>query len=320
MNLTINASAPAITNRPLSSEVDWWRVRHLLIATHSISGPGFNWELRHWEGNRFHTAGPLWQPERFASHQLWETDEGQLVGVLIPEEKGWVDLQIHPVARQQIEEEMIAYAEEHWAKETDDGKRELTFTVYEYDAPRLRILQRRGYEKQAYGWINRRMHFANQPIPTPVVAEGYTMRSTDPAESGDLAGDCQKIADLLNAAFNRPGFHQGEDVMAFVTRTPMFRHSLNLVMEAPDGSIAAHVGVNYDEINRFGIFEPVCTHPNHLRRGLAKALMLEGMHRLKALGATEVEVSTGDADAANALYDSIGMTEHYKAYCWKKVF
>ena len=29
---------------------------------------------------------------------------------------------------------------------------------------------------------------------------------------------------------------------------------------------------------------------------------------------------TVDADAANALYDSLGFTEYYKAYYWKKLY
>ena len=67
--------------RPLCSEQDWWRCRGLLVETHAITGPGFNWEIRHWDGNRFHTAGPSWQPERYRDFCLWETEGGRLAGV-----------------------------------------------------------------------------------------------------------------------------------------------------------------------------------------------------------------------------------------------
>ncbi len=100
----------------------------------------------------------------------------------------------------------------------------------------------------------------------------------------------------------------------------MFLNELNLVMVAPDGSFAAHAALNYVGAIGYAIFEPVCTHPDHRQRGLAKALMLEGLRRVRDIGARIVEVSTGDADAANALYDSIGFTEYYKAYAWKKVW
>jgi len=47
--------------------------------------------------------------------------------------------------------------------------------------------------------------------------------------------------------------------------------------------------------------------------------MLEGVHRLKALGATDAYVDTGDAAAANALYDAVGFGEAYRGLIWRKV-
>ena len=101
---------------------------------------------------------------------------------------------------------------------------------------------------------------------------------------------------------------------------PLFRKDLHLVAVAPDGSFAAHVGMTYDEANRRGLYEPVCTHPDHRRHGLAQALMFEGMHRIKALGARQLTVETGDALAANRLYESLGFTEAYQAYPWRKAW
>jgi mycothiol synthase len=147
----------------------------------------------------------------------------------------------------------------------------------------------------------------------PVMVEGYTLRTTRPDSE-----DYQRVADMLNAAFNRT-FHTGPEVRRFMTQAPCFRHELDLVAEAPDGSLAAYVGVIFEETNRHGLFEPVCTHPDHRQKGLAQALMFEGLHRLKALGAVHVLVATGDAIPANRLYDSIGFTEAYEGHIWRKV-
>ena len=72
---------------------------------------------------------------------------------------------------------------------------------------------------------------------------------------------------------------------------PLLRGRVALVSPRPEpgGGGAGRVvrrsrGVTYDEANRRGIFEPVVTHPDHRRRGLARALMLEGMRRARALG------------------------------------
>jgi ribosomal protein S18 acetylase RimI-like enzyme len=145
------------------------------------------------------------------------------------------------------------------------------------------------------------------------MAAGYTLRTTRPEE----LVDCQQIADLLNAAFNRT-FHNPWEYHNFARHAPSFRQELDLVAVAPDGTFAAYVGIPYDEANRMGIFEPVCTHPDHLRLGLARALMTEGLLRLWQIGATEAIVATGDMVAANGLYTAMGFTEAYRNYIWRK--
>ena len=90
-------------------------------------------------------------------------------------------------------------------------------------------------------------------------------------------------------------------------------------MDLFEQTLAAYVGVPYDATNRLGIFEPVCTHPNHRRRGLARTLMLEGLRRLQAIGARDVMVDTGDMIPANRLYDSIGFSEVVRVYGWRKL-
>ncbi len=305
------------STHPLETEQDWWRVRNLLIESFSISGPGFNWELRRWEGTRFHRE-VTWDPSVFNNYQIWETSSGRLAGVALPEGDE-INLLIHPDFREQIEEPMLTFSEERFAKENEQGQKQVQINIYEWDAVRRRLAEKHGFEKMPYGWITRWMRLGHQVLPKPQIAPGYTLRVTHPPSSPDEHwADCQRMADVLNAGFNRPGFHQAQEYHNFMTQLPMFVNELNLVMVAPDGSFASHAALNYDSANRFAIFEPVCTHPDHRQRGLAKALMLEGLCRVREFGARIIEVSTGDADAANALYDSIGFTEYYKAYTWKK--
>ena len=309
-------------NRPLQTEQDWWRVRSLLIESFPLCGPGFNWEIRRWEGGRFHRAEEAWDAGMFAGVQLWETDAGRLVGA-VHAEGDEIQLQIHPDFRSAIEAEMVAYGEDHFASTNAAGQRQAHVLAYEQDTPRRRLLAERGYVKMPYGWVTRWMRL-NHPVldeaARPQVPAGYTLRPTYPVGAQGHWADCQRMADLLNAAFDRPGFHQPGEYHNFTARAPVFLNELNLVMEAPDGSLAAHAALNYDSANRYAVFEPVCTHPQHRRRGLAQMLMLEGIRRARGVGARIVEVSTGDADAANALYDSIPFGETYKAYAWKKAW
>ena len=216
---------------------------------------------------------------------------------------------------------MIAWAEVHMTEPRKDGDgrptdgRQIHFFVYEYDVYRQQLLAERGYEKMSYGGVIRRLRLGLPPLAQPQLAEGYTLRVTNPT---DLA-DCQQIADLLNAAFNRD-FHTAVEYQNFTRNAPCFQRELDLVAVAPDGRFAAYAGVPYDEVNRRGIFEPVCTHPNHQRKGLGKALLQEGLRRLRALGAVDVTMETGDMIPANRLYNSLGFTEKYKGFYWRKFF
>lgn len=308
-------SAATLSTRPLEHEADFWQVRNLLQSSYALTPLGFNWEVRRWDGQRFYNANAAWQAHRLGPVQLWAEAAGTIVGVVNSEGLGNAHLQLHPAYRH-LEEPMVAWAETALATPTVDGsKQQLEIFVYEYDTPRQALLAGRGYTRLVDGGVTRRLQLANQRLDASTIAPGYTLRTTN---SADLA-DCQRIADLLNIAFNR-NFHTALEYQNFTRLAPSFRPDLDLVAVAPDGTFAAYVGIPYDEVNRLGIFEPVCTHPDHRRHGLARSLMIEGLHRLKALGAIDVMVGTGDMIPANRLYDSLGFTEVCKGYTWLKTF
>lgn len=313
-------TATSIISRCLHDESDWWRVRDLLIETYPITPTGFNWEIRRWDGSRFHNESPAWKSEWGRQICLWETEAGQLVGVVHPDYPGDASLQLHADFRRCIEEDMIAWAETHLSapveNTSNDGHaRQLDIDVYEYDSPRQRLLEKRGYEKMTLGGVFRRLRFGKKPLPQPAIAEGYIVRTTRPNDPSDA----QHIADILNAAFNR-SFHTGKEVLNFMTHSPSFSHDLDLAAEAPDGSFAAYISLTYEPVNRYGVLEPVCTHPDHQRKGLARALILQGLRRIRAMGAMDVYVGTGHGRAANHLYEAVGFDEAYTSYVWRRVF
>jgi GNAT superfamily N-acetyltransferase len=307
--MTDQTHSQGITSRSFRFEPDFARVRGLLIETYPITPPGFNWEIRRWEGN-FHDA-PAGQNDRV---RLWEAPSGQLVGAAFSEGPGDVTIQVHPGFRF-LEEEMLAWGEENLAAPQPNGERRLGTTVFEYDAPRQRLLQKRGYHKTANWGVIWRMRLGQNPLPEVRLADGYTLRTTRPGDEGEY----QRMADMINAGFNRTA-HTAEQYKLMVEKMPCFRHDLNLVAETADGSFAAHAGMTFEADNRYGVFEPVCTHPQHRRKGLASRLMAEGLQRLKALGALDVYVGTGDMVPANELYASMGFTEVYRCYDWEKLF
>lgn len=244
--------------------------------------------------------------------EIWE-DDGQLVAAAHPDGPDDVHIQIHPDYRH-LEDEILAWAEGHLGRTNDAGQGELITYAFTYDAARQSMLTRRGYEKTDDYGVTRRMRLGQQPLIPPNLAADYALGTT---EAENIA-NCQKIADLLNAAFRRD-FHTAVEFQVFTQRAPSYRADLDLVAVAPDGTFAAYVGIAYDPPNRRAVFEPVCTHPDHRQRGLAQSLMREGLLRLRTLGAVDVLVDTGDMIPANRLYDSMGFSEVQKTFAWRKV-
>ena len=295
-------------------EADFWRMRDLLIDTVPMTPIGFNWDMRRLDGKRFYNEDLDANRLLARPVQLWVTWDGRLAGYVVAEGSNDAHLQVHPDFRH-LEAEMIDWAAAHLGAPLQNGlARELEIYVYEYDALRQQLLGQRGYEKMTYGGMIRHLRIGQQPLAAPDVAPGYTLRTTMP---GDLA-DCQRLADLLNAAFGRT-FHNALEYQNFTRLAPCFRPDLDLVMVAPTGDFAAYVGIPYDGANQRGIFEPVCTHPAHQRKGVARALMNEALIRLRTLGAVDATVDTGDMVAANSFYTAMGFTEAYRGYAWRKM-
>ena len=311
----MSAPAQTIHSRLLVDDDDFWRVQRLLVESYPITPLGFNWDVRRWQGKRFYNENEdAWRAYLNSRIRLWETGDGRVVGAVNPDGDGEAHLQLHPDYRF-LEEEMITWAEHHLTAPAPDGEqRQLEFFVYDYDTARQKLLLDRGYTQMPFGGVIRRMSLSGRLPVQPVLADGYTLRTTCP----DDLQDCQRVADLLNRAFNRT-FHNALEYQMFTRHAPCFQPEMDLVSIAPDGSFAAYVGVPYDEANRHGIFEPVCTHPEHRQRGLAQALMHEGLLRLQARGAIDVIVDTGDMIPANRLYDSLGFDETCKGHVWQKV-
>lgn len=94
-----------------------------------------------------------------------------------------------------------------------------------------------------------------------------------------------------------------------VRQTPAYRADLHVLVEAPDGTLAASAIMWLDEVNKTAEFEPVGTHPEYRRRRLGRALLLHGMHLAREAGASQMIVACLGAPghpAARELYYSLG--------------
>jgi len=307
------STAPAVVSRPCRDELDRSRIRSLLVETQLLVQPGTNWDIRRWDGWLFHREVPMSDAELAGVVELWETSDGRLLGAVHPEAPGEAWIELHPDWRH-LEATMLDWAEGHLSIASTQGSRTLALFLGDDDVARRRLLASRGYEvAESGGWL-RQLRFGHAVAVAGSLPEAYRLRQTRPGDD-----DCARMADLLNAAFGRT-VHTAREYRTFVERSPSFEHALNLVAIAPDGSFAAHVGLTIDAANRHGLVEPVCTHPDHQRLGLARTLLGEGLRRLGARGVRTASLDTGDGEAANALYVACGFTEAYHGHVWRRVW
>lgn len=80
---------------------------------------------------------------------------------------------------------------------------------------------------------------------------------------------------------------------------------------APDGNFAAYCGMWYDPKAGYAVIEPVATDPQYRKMGLGKAVVLEGIKRVRALGARTALVGS-----SQQFYYSIGLRPYRTATIW----
>ena len=128
--------------------------------------------------------------------------------------------------------------------------------------------------------------------------EGFYIRSVEGEHESGL------LAEVHKRAFGHDW--KSQDYLK-VMQTPGFDIQRELVVLAPDGRFAAFLIYWLDPITKSGLFEPVGCHQDFWRRGLTKALMAEGLRRMKKAGMKTALVGyNANNEAARKLYASVG--------------
>lgn len=197
--------------------------------------------------------------------------------------------------------------------EREATERPLEVAVRSPNTRALAELEARGFAHDpAAPWIRWNVR-ALDDLAEPSVPDGYRLATM--ADVPDVAA---------RVAVHRAAFHPSrvtEESYAAVMAEWPYRPELDCVVVAPDGSFAAYALAWLDEANRMGLLEPVGTHPDHRRRGLARAACLLALRNLRAAGATMARVGSRGDDAYPIpllLYESIGFRELNRSLVYVK--
>jgi mycothiol synthase len=140
------------------------------------------------------------------------------------------------------------------------------------------------------------------PGPAARVPDGYVVRS-----SHGLAEAVQQARAQYGAFSSTAEFERYVQRFTRFMQSPIYDPELDVVAVSPDGQVGAFCIVWPDPLTGVGLFEPVGTHPDFQRKGLGKAVMLEGLDRLQGLGMRQAIVSTQEDNLpAIKLYESVG--------------
>jgi mycothiol synthase len=287
--------------RNYRNENDFWRIRRFLRDVMLLNNlREWSWSVARLDYWRFFGMNDI---HPFAALEdivfLWETSDGQLASVLNPEEPGSTFLQVHPAFKtRQLEEEMIRQAEECLSI-TRGSKRILAVWTDAQDGLRHEILKNRGFVRGPWTEHQWRRDL-DAPIPEVLPAPGYTIR---------CLGEASEIPARSWASWR--GFHPDEPDEKYagwqwyhnIQRCPLYRRDLDLLAAASDGSIASFATFWFDDATRTVYIEPVATVPEHLRKGLARAVIAEGLQRVQRMGAVRAFVG-GMEPGPDALYSS----------------
>lgn len=261
------------------------------------------------ENLKYGPGGSEYQDEEDEYVKIWEEvdDSGaaKIVAVTIAKSSGASWIQIHPDFRF-LERNLVDWLE---TQVEEMGHSEIRFMVEETDEERQALLAEMGYENLHLDSYHRTRP-SGIPIPEYQLPDGFTIRHVDILE------DFIKYRDVQGSVFKHMRV-MTERLAEIYRNASFYVPELDLVAVAPDGSFAAFCTVRLDPVSRIAEFEPVGTHPDYRRLGLGKALLLEGLRRLEKYNPALVCIQgAAPSEAANRLYDSIGLTEKTAVYEW----
>jgi mycothiol synthase len=262
----------------------------------------------------------LFQNTHFDPHraiELWESIDGRLVGFGLFEDGDFDTQCFVPSSDQQItfESEALNLARDR-ARQAGAGA--LRTEILASDALRADLLIAEGFVPDEARVTSRgERNTGTLRLRQSLASESLQGKSLDHSSEKAVPAPrflVRSVADEEEWA-ERVQLHQTVWAPSRVTleayrrlrAAPIYRPDLDLVAVASDGMFAAYAIVWYDPSSRVGEFEPVGTHPDFRRRGIGRAVMLEGLHRLRTLGARQALVSSSaDNPASIRLYESVG--------------
>jgi len=235
--------------------------------------------------------------------RLWEATPGEVVALAIFEPPLNFEFDVLPglAGRSGIEDEILAWAESLRRQSLGAegeipkayemlGMDTLSTTCLDSDAPRIAFLEAHAYtavERHAVRYARR----LAEAISSPAMPAGMRVRH---ATDSDIEARAELHRDAWSvwgpSAFSAGRYRR-------LRQAPIYDEELDIVLEDADGRLLSYCIAWFDASNGIGHFEPVGTRPAFAGQGLARAVVTEGLRRLRALGAHTALIGTASVNA-----------------------
>lgn len=217
-----------------------------------------------------------------------------------------------------LADEMVAYADSTMPGKP--GEKELVF--FSGQTALMEAAKKRGYA-EAYAYDDMLLDFSktklNRPLP-----EGYHFveaEDVDPVRLGACTWKGFNHEDK-GPFENWDGEDPGTDwnpvksyrgiISSMMAPPPHSTYEYEVIIADEAGEYVCYSGMCWVPENKLAYMEPLCTVPQHRRKGLAEAALTRHYQRMGALGAAYM---TGGGDP---FYKKIGYTEAVRWSHWKR--
>ena len=306
--MTANLSA-----RSYAGEIDLEAIAHLINTCESVD--------RLDEGTSISQLQQEFNAPSFDKNRdirLWEDANGKLIGfaqlwISEPAEviDGWLSFRVHPDARGgDVEAATITWGEVRMREVSvmRGSPVKLRASTRADECDRISLLTSCGFKADRYFF--RMARSLSEPIPEPHFPEGFLLRQVSCEQ------DAEAWVEMFNQSFIDHWNHHDLTVEKFNydSAKPDYRNDLDLIAVTDDGKFVAfcYCGISQEENDRTGRNEGwigvLGTRRGFRKIGLGRAMLLAGLHRLKAAGvATAIlGVDAENPSGALRLYESTG--------------
>ena len=245
---------------------------------------------------------------------IWEEDDGVIAWALLDPRGAGFDLQVASSTDSDLERDFLVWSEEtliELMRTAGSASRYIETDAFADDSARCGLLRSMGWvaiDDEVLVLTRRRI----DKVSPPELPEGYSLRTVSGVE------EAAAVAELHAAGF---GSSWTPELYRRVMESPGYSPDRELLVEAPDGTLAAFCVIWPDEINQTGYFEPVAVHPAHRRLGLGRALMRAGMQAMQDWGMEHAEVMFEEGNPGSGkLYLGEGFEPIWELSLFRKPF